>query len=112
MKKILLVLVLATIGLVGCKKDETNTIVNTSWTYTERDYYGKYVVQILFLPGNSALLTFKEYDSSNVLDYSHSINGTYTYNPPTVILTFEGESEVGTISGNQLILGGDVFIKD
>lgn len=113
MKKILIALVLLTIGLVGCKKDETNGIVNTSWTYTEKDYDGwKYVYQISFLQGNAALLSYKEYDEYNRLDYSDVENGTYVYNHPTVTVTIDGYSMTGTISGNNLILDGRTFVKD
>lgn len=118
MKKILIALVLLTIGLVGCKKDETNGIVNTSWTNTQvNDSNGwKFVTQISFLPANAVVVTEKEYDTSNRLSFSERKNATYIYNHPTVTVYFEGaaDSDVFTISGKKLIhLGtGLVFDKD
>ena len=113
MKKILIALVLLTIGLVGCKKDETNGIVNTSWTHTEKDYEDwTYVYQVSFLQGNVALLSSKEYDEYNRLISSYTDNTTYIYKHPTVTLTVEGYTMTGTISGNYLILDGLTFVKD
>jgi hypothetical protein len=40
--------------------------------------------------------------------YEDSGSGTYTYNPPKIVLNADGESASGSIDGNQLILNEGV----
>jgi len=108
------------IGLMtSCEKDpvptgntnNTESLVGTSWKYTEMDYdpyygYTEYSVIITFTSGNA--FTWKTYEDDYLED---SETGTYTYKKPTITLTLDEETVSGTVSGNKMTIEGMEFIK-
>jgi len=99
---------------VGCKKDDkvdekALSLDGTSWkgTYSGNQYGTSYTgtVVVSFQQSNFTWVETDVYDNYYSPN-TYTINGTYTYNHPTVILQSNGSGSVssitGTVSGNQM----------
>ena len=103
MKKMLLMLVaIATLGFVSCKKDSNdgNDLAGTTWICSEPGYQET----MKFLPGGRVTDTWRYTDGSG----SGSGDGSYTYTPPyiTVTIAEDGYTFIysGTVTGNTMNL--------
>lgn len=94
-KTIFLFLVILTIMVSSCKKDDNNgssNLTGTTWVANYSNDGQNYVYTIKFTSNTICSL------SAVVTGVSISLTGTYTYEPPNVTLDFQG-SEGGTLSG-------------
>lgn len=105
MKKIIvLFIVILTVVISSCKKDENNDLANltgSTWVGQISSDGQNLVYTIKFSSHTACSLT------AVVSGVSISLTGTYTYEPPDVVLEFqvdEGGTLSGTINGNSMVL--------
>ena len=114
-KYLLLIATVATLVLTGCSKDEGNdALAGTTWncTYTDGNYSS--VEYLIFASASKCTYTMLEKQDGEVIT-DISANGTYSYNPPTLIVsvTYQGETATKklTVSGNEMTDGEYTFVR-
>ena len=109
---LLMAILIPAIAFTACSDDDepeaNNELVGTTWTCIDNDTeHGYYSLETLsFKSGSKCVYTMIEKeDGVTVTDFS--INGTYTFNPPVVIISmsYEGENATMnlTVSDNKMI---------
>jgi len=107
----LLVLIGSMFLTTGCKKEDKVTLNGTVWkgTYTDNGSYGYTDNVVLSFQENTFIMLEHIYYNDGSTD-SYTTTGSYTYNPPNVILLssdFENGKANGTVTGNTLMLTND-----
>ena len=114
MKKIGIILIILTMALVSCSKDEdnnTNPLVNPlvgTWVISYTEFDVVYLDEITFNSNNTGLVINKE-DGVQVDNFSF----TWSTNNNILTVSFDGETltTVYSISGNQLTMDGEVYTR-
>ncbi len=115
MKKFLFIALLSTLILSAssCKKDkdETSSLIGTSWVATGVDYYDghsySWTETLNFTTASTGTLIYTDTDNDNDME-----SFTYTYNHPILTIIWdEDDYDITTINGNTMILWGDTFHK-
>lgn len=110
MKKLLLLLFVFPLFL-SCSSDDEDSLNGTTWEANEVDGTFIYKMTFKFQKSTFNYSGYEDWDGK-IIDISGV--GTYTYDHPNVILTFEsGDREYGVISGSKMEIkeSGDVFEK-
>ncbi len=108
MKKILLFLTVAVLGLTGCKDDEKITdLTGTTWkAYEIQEIRGttyEWGSTITFTSDTRFTASFFNKEDGVTTDSDQQV-GTYVYNPPKVTLTVAGESVTGTVNQKRIVV--------
>lgn len=113
MKKLLFLLAAVSLVALGsCKKDDDgDSLAGTSWKVSGTETWdgGSYTwsTTVSFTSASTGIIAYVD---SDVVD-NYTENFTYTYTPPTVTATIDGETITGTINGNKLTIEGEVLTK-
>ena len=111
MKKILLMFFALT-GLLlfaSCSKDKDTdkaTLAGTSWTVTYNDGSDIITETITFTSDTDCVWVY-----ADSYGYGDSSSGTYSYTPPTVVITVDGNVAAATVQGNTMEVDGYFFNK-
>ncbi|MBE9488033.1 MAG: hypothetical protein IMY73_02515 [Bacteroidetes bacterium] len=117
MKKLLTLMAIFTIALTSCNKDnepEIQTLDGTSWNSKFKSHIEESGVSLDIMASVGFIfekdIVKAKIGAAAIIDgkttpYKYiTRNGTYTYNPPKVSITINGETSEGTISGNKMNL--------
>lgn len=113
MKKIILLCAVVMIALVtGCSKDDKDNenLVGSTWKSNETSTVGSTTYEwsgsIAFTSDKNFAATMTTKKNGTQTD-SRTFTGTYSYNPPKIVMTINGVSESGTINGKKLTIAVD-----
>lgn len=110
MKKLLLLLLVLPFMFGSCSSDDDEQSLNgTTWEANEVDGSFTYKMTYKF---QKSTFNYSGYEIWNGDKIDISGVGTYTYDHPNVILTFDdGEKVQGVISSSKMIVDEDIFVK-
>lgn len=114
MKNLFLLLLIVPLVFISCSKDDDdkNTLDGTVWVYSGEENGIKVHERIITFHRNE--LSFEGFELNGNRRDEFSGSGTYTYEPPLVIMVLKGETTEAIISGNEMAIQGGgyfVFIK-
>ena len=108
MKKIGIFLLIMTIALVSCNKDDDNDPLVGTWEISYTDYGVVYHDEITFNSDNTGIVTNDE-DGVQVDIFSF----TWSANKNILTVSYDGftDTTVYAISGNKLTMDGEVYTR-
>ncbi len=83
-------------------------MASTVWTFIE-DPENNFVTYIFFMDGNNVRYTSLSENSEFLGGFAE---GTYTYEPPKVVMKIKSKTLTGTIDGGIMTMNGNEYIRN
>jgi hypothetical protein len=114
MKKVLLLFAAYALLFTQCSKDgDLKSLRGTTWEYRTEgsDFHG----EVFFKFGETTVSlssTYSELTDGTWETETTQLAGTYIYDPPVIMITVDGETESGTVSGREMtfVFDGETIV--